>query len=527
MPLPQTLLGKLKTRQVVPFVGAGVSMAVKDKANGNALFPSWGQLLGAAEQKLRDDGKTEPADFVRALLEDRDYLGAAKWAEDGLKGQLPALIREQVGRARRNVQEDSLDLARLIWELGSSLIITTNYDRVLEWACPHQEDCKRLINRSGYELTDLQRGGSTSETVWHLHGHVEDADSIVLTPESYARLYATAKGGSEWQAALDTLRHIMVAKSLLFIGYGMGDIQIIEQLQQTGAIFGGAPGPHYILATNEVARRIRAKGLPVEPITYETHGEPLLALLREMIKATGLDDSRPNVSSSPPISPVPPIGGQGVFSTLPRQKDIRKGPIKILFLASNPTGTGHLALDIESRDIEAKLRSAQYRNIELISKWAVRPDDLLDYFNHHHASIVHFSGHGSSSDEIILEDLNGNAKPVSKRALTNLFQVFNSDGNIRVVVLNACYSRPQAEAITQHVDCAIGMNKAISDEAARLFAASFYRAIGFGKSVQNAFEQGVLALRLEGIPEDLTPELLVREGVNASQIVLVNPLDSQ
>ena len=47
------------------------------------------------------------------------------------------------------------------------------------------------------------------------------------------------------------------------------------------------------------------------------------------------------------------------------------------------------------------------------------------------------------------------------------------------MILNACYSKKQAEAITQVIDCAIGMNDAIGDEAAITFAASFYRAIGF------------------------------------------------
>ncbi|BCM88879.1 hypothetical protein IAD21_00721 [Abditibacteriota bacterium] len=246
-------------------------------------------------------------------------------------------------------------------------------------------------------------------------------------------------------------------------------------------------------------------------------------------------------SASPVVSP-------SIVRQIPLPMDVPMKPIKILFLASNPTGTGRLALDVESRDIEAKLRSAEYRNVELISKWAVRPGDLLDYFNWYPADIVHFSGHGRGSqtsasgdtprhlapasssdpaslpDEIILEDENGQPKPVDKAALANLFRVFNSNGNIRVVVLNACYSRAQAEAITQHVDCAIGMNKAIGDKAAILFATAFYGAIANKCSVQNAFDQGVLRLQLEGLPEDLTPELLTREGVDASQVFLLIPL---
>ena len=44
--------------------------------------------------------------------------------------------------------------------------------------------------------------------------------------------------------------------------------------------------------------------------------------------------------------------------------------------------------------------------------------------------------------------------------------------------------------------------------------------LAFGRSVQKAFEQGVARLSAEGIAESDTPELLVRAGVDAAQVVL-------
>jgi hypothetical protein len=194
--------------------------------------------------------------------------------------------------------------------------------------------------------------------------------------------------------------------------------------------------------------------------------------------------------------------------------------IKALFLASNPKGTTSLELDREIREITEKIRAAEYRDsIDLISAWAVRPDDLLQLLNEHKPQIVHFSGHGSQSGEIILVDSRGEPKPVNPAAVKALFQTLK--GDIRVVILNACYSKIQAEAITQVVDCAIGMNDAIGDGAAIAFAASFYRAIGFGLSIKQAFDQGIVVLLLEGIPEESKPELLVKEGVDPEKIVLI------
>ena len=193
---------------------------------------------------------------------------------------------------------------------------------------------------------------------------------------------------------------------------------------------------------------------------------------------------------------------------------------KILFLAANPSGTTQLALDEECRQITEKIRAAAHRDsLELITRWAVRPEDLLQHLNEHRPHVVHFSGHGTATEEIVLLDKDRNPKTVPAPALKQLFATLKD--NIRVVVLNACFSKQQASAITEVVDCAIGMNKAIGDDAAIAFAAAFYQAIGFGRSVKVAFESGKSALMLEGIPEEKTPELLCKTGVDPAAIVLV------
>ncbi len=71
------------------------------------------------------------------------------------------------------------------------------------------------------------------------------------------------------------------------------------------------------------------------------------------------------------------------------------------------------------------------------------------------------------------------------------------------------------------------MDDEIGDEAARIFSSRFYSAIGFGKSVANAFEQGVAALKLAGILEDSTPQLFAREDIDPDAIVLVRPPGSE
>ncbi len=171
------------------------------------------------------------------------------------------------------------------------------------------------------------------------------------------------------------------------------------------------------------------------------------------------------------------------------------------------------------RAIEQKVRAAEHRDVlSFQSAWAVRPDDLLQLLNQHRPHIVHFSGHGSHAGLSLAGD-NGQARLVTTRALTALFATLKD--NIRLVFLNACYSREQALALVMSIDCVIGIKNSIHDDTATVFASSFYRAIGFGRSIQEAFDQGTTALLLEGIPEEDIPELLVKDGMNPKQMVLI------
>lgn len=199
--------------------------------------------------------------------------------------------------------------------------------------------------------------------------------------------------------------------------------------------------------------------------------------------------------------------------------------VRALLLAANPSSTDRLAIDEEMRAIEQKVRASDHRDgLVFQSSWAVRPDDLLQLLNQHRPQIVHFSGHGSQTG-LCLVGNDGQVRLVTTRALETLFATLKD--NIQLVFLNSCYSWDQAQALVKNINCVVGMKDSIDDEAAIVFASSFYRAIGFGRSIQEAFDQGKTALLLEGIPEEDIPELLVKDGVDPKQIVLVGAQPQQ
>ena len=183
--------------------------------------------------------------------------------------------------------------------------------------------------------------------------------------------------------------------------------------------------------------------------------------------------------------------------------------ISILFLSADPTDAARLRLGEESREIQLKLQMAKLRDrFDFQQRMSVRSADVSQALLDLKPQIVHFSGHGSNTGAVYFEDEIGKAHPVTPEALANLFEVFADQ--VECVVLNACYTESQANAIAQHIRYVIGMKQAIGDRAAIAFTVGFYQALGAGESIEKAYKLGCaqIGLQVSGLPEHLTPTLI-------------------
>lgn len=193
---------------------------------------------------------------------------------------------------------------------------------------------------------------------------------------------------------------------------------------------------------------------------------------------------------------------------------------KILVLTANPQGSKPLQLEEEVREIEeGLLRSSNRDQFFLQSRGAVRPDDLRRALLNVKPQIVHFCGHGAGTEGLVIENELGQPHLVSTEALAGLFELCQSF--VECVVLNACYSEPQATAIAQHIPYVIGTKRTIGDRAAIEFSKGFYDGLGAGCSYENAFQFGCSAIALHNIPEQLTPVIKHR----TSMTVQPDPLE--
>jgi AAA-like domain/TIR domain len=192
---------------------------------------------------------------------------------------------------------------------------------------------------------------------------------------------------------------------------------------------------------------------------------------------------------------------------------------KILVLAANPVDMDRLRLNQEVQEIEEKIQRSRLRDqFQVIVKWAVRTGDLQRIFLDEKPQIVHFCGHGRGEEGLVLENVSGKSQVVPTQALSDLFGLLQE--SIECVLLNACYSKVQAEAIHQHISCVIGMTDAILDRTALKFSASFYRAIGAGESYKKAYEFGCNEIDLENIPGGQAPIIHIKAKPLKSQIFI-------
>lgn len=191
--------------------------------------------------------------------------------------------------------------------------------------------------------------------------------------------------------------------------------------------------------------------------------------------------------------------------------------IKILLLAADPSDSSRLRLGQECRDVESALRDAASADAFTVrSIWAVRTADVQQSLLRELPHIVHFSGHGDPTGRLVFETESGTSQAVPNDALVSVFRTLAD--NIRIVLLNACFSEDQALAITSVIDFAIGMSREIDDGAAIRFASGFYFGLAHGRSVQEAFDVGVNELKLIGTPDASVPRLFVKEGLPAEAV---------
>jgi hypothetical protein len=182
-------------------------------------------------------------------------------------------------------------------------------------------------------------------------------------------------------------------------------------------------------------------------------------------------------------------------------------PIRVLVVASNPSGLPPLALRDEQRQIEAAQTGRKRVEVTMLEN--VSPEELREELIRGRYQVVHFMGHGlteADDGSLLFSTPGGHPRRVTGREMSQLVQGSRAT---QLVILNACHSAGSPK--NQEADplagvagslvgggqpAVLGMQLAVSDSAALTFSGKLYQRLAEGDPLEAAVAEARLAVYL-------------------------------
>ena len=272
---PHPLVEAHQQGKLAVLFGSGLSVA-KD-VEGN--FPLWSDLPGRLLDQTVALGvcSQEQADAMRGffkpgyvslevMLTGLDMLKQALRGARKYRQALTALFRPRGAVPG--------DVHRALVELGVNVLLTTNYDELLE--AVEGPPARRVYSwrESDKALDDILR---RRKVLFKIHGNAEDDDSIVMTRAEYE----VAAKDPAYQSAM---RFLLQTYTFLLVGYGVNDPLDLDLLFELNTdAFGSAAKLHYALVKDAAPtdRDRWQRDMNVQVVPYADHAD-LPAILRAL-----------------------------------------------------------------------------------------------------------------------------------------------------------------------------------------------------------------------------------------------------
>ncbi|MEM6381997.1 MAG: SIR2 family protein [Pseudomonadota bacterium] len=276
MRYPSRLVEATSLKKMVPFIGAGVS-----KFAAPNLFPTWAEFISNFLAKAKADGHLPDHDFRD--LSRLAAAGKSLTVAEHLKEVLPSDYYIDVLIETFDIildEEADLSIYEILFEMNPPIMITTNYDRLIEDSYARLKrrnmDVKTHQESVGV-IKALQRTRNNGyQTLFKIHGDVRTPSNVVLSEKDYRNVMYDL---SDYRMAMDSIFSLY---TVLFIGFSMGDKEMISTIENLRHTFRYLESPHYILLregeTSHVERRRWREDFGLEVIEY-TRGDDHRGLL--------------------------------------------------------------------------------------------------------------------------------------------------------------------------------------------------------------------------------------------------------
>lgn len=232
-PFNQYIYEELKEEieEVVPLVGAGLSQnVIKD---GCENFLPWEGLLRKCAEKLGDINKA----IIERYIKNGQYEEAAQEIVNIIgKGGLLSFIKRQYNSKKIDSNKLKDNPIIVFPHLFDNLILTTNYDKVIEYAYERTKPLEILLPTARKrDFVDVIRKKKKACVLYKFHGDIEmGLEDIILTKESYDQNYGIRnESGDNNEIETELVRNLsfcLLAHPILFLGCGLRNDRIMDLL---------------------------------------------------------------------------------------------------------------------------------------------------------------------------------------------------------------------------------------------------------------------------------------------------------
>ena len=272
---PGALVTELAEHRCVVVVGAGVSASAQ---NGNGEHPpGWEAFLRACSDLLPADPPAAKDEAVR-LVEERRFVDAAEIVGSQI---LPADFDRLVRARLVDPRFEPSEWHRLVQRLDAKVVITLNYDDILDRQCMSgQAAASYNVSRyyDSHLLNDLR---SDKRLIVKAHGCVSAPSKIILTRRGY---FAARQNHQSFYAILDAL---FLTSTLLFLGCGFNEDPDIHLALENTNIAAKCDHTHYAMISPERPNAVLAAMEATFNIRFFEYSsgrhEEGLAALRELV----------------------------------------------------------------------------------------------------------------------------------------------------------------------------------------------------------------------------------------------------
>ena len=260
--IPQALRDKMEKGEVVPFVGAGISMGA-ELANQQKM-PSYKTLLNQLLKSAKNKLDTRSYNQCKRFIENGKHLVAAELIEKTLStGDLYLLLRDQLNhlQPKPSITHEILNL------FDFEIILTSNYDRILETSLYPTPEV--VTYRDSVSLAILRQ--EKTPFVFKIHGDLTRPETIILGWSKYQELQSEEHAEEYGNALKSFIQSILLDKTILFLGCSFDDSEYAAYFSDFTKDY-GTTGRHFALVEKDTIPAEKKKAwyqqMGIEMIEY-------------------------------------------------------------------------------------------------------------------------------------------------------------------------------------------------------------------------------------------------------------------